>query len=734
MSLPVTRSYADAARQFQGRPSEEMTSGTLAYSVNRKNSGTSNANENLQRGSIVIEEPIRDASRELTRSRRPSIAEVLGRRLSRSSQASGITTGPSSSHHLPAVQEQENDPSPRTSRRKKKPRPRNRRRRSSKTRDHGDFHAFHTQESIVRPSNVQEKTALEVAISDDDAGRVEELLSDESAVEDTSSSPLQAAALKGNEDILNLLLESNSFEIDARDSRDRTAVYCATSRGHDSIVKILLEQGAKPLSPEEEKIAKLELGKWRVYEAQIKQHDNTASQQAQTFEGAELTSEPEDNSGETLRTLRSPLPTPSRSESKDVDHLYRLIIGSAETIKEKVEEANDERRAAQQRGEWVKGPLPNLPLPNPQKEIGTTQKHVRFPGFGFEIPVVEFDFSPNGGHRIVSPTPSVDELLYGAQGVDTIAKGSGPASLATCRWYHIPANHLGWAEDLIRRIYERRSGDEQRKRDVILGREPFKTVDQDHTNPISLEPRPQSRALRAFCRDMTLDRDGTQRLSSAFTLTIPFVHWETEDNRAEMSHVMETVRRGRKNDLDSLDSPVPLPRSIPDVKAIGEHTDWSKNEKMLCAYLYNQPPVHPRRTLDQFYYHMLEDTKERDQDQVITRYYHNVWKRNQRTPVDEEEFKFAMPTPDEPEFSFRLDNVVVEGPVLDRDAFLKSDDTEELPLPQPADSGLSRQDSNVPSSEMKEPRFVMMVDQLWLWILDDSQLYAPLISLTANHA
>ena len=261
-------------------------------------------------------------------------------------------------------------------------------------------------------------------------------------------------------------LESSNFDIDARDSRDRTAVYCATSRGHESIVKILLEHNAEPLSPDEEKIAKQELTKWRLYEAQVQQHDNIASQQGQTFESAEIFSEPEDNSAEDARSNQSPSLTTARTPSRDVDHLYRLVVGSAETIKEKVEETNDERRAAQQRGEWVRGPLKNVTLPSPQKEIGTQQKHVRYPGFGFEIPIVEFDFSPEGGHRIVSPTPTVDDLLYGAQGVDTIAEGIGPAYNATCRWYHIPANHLGWAEDLIRRIYDGRSTEEQRKRDV----------------------------------------------------------------------------------------------------------------------------------------------------------------------------------------------------------------------------------------------------------------------------
>jgi hypothetical protein len=117
MSLPMPRSYAEVARNLDGRPSEENTPGTLAFSVNRKNSGTSN--EVAHRGSIGFEEFIPDPSRDLSRPRnaspqpsfrRPSIAQVLGRRFSRSSQASGSTPDPSSSFNLAAVQE----PGPRT--------------------------------------------------------------------------------------------------------------------------------------------------------------------------------------------------------------------------------------------------------------------------------------------------------------------------------------------------------------------------------------------------------------------------------------------------------------------------------------------------------------------------------------------------------------------------------------------------------------------------------------------
>jgi hypothetical protein len=72
------------------------------------------------------------------------------------------------------------------------------------------------------------------------------------------------------------------------------------------------------------------------------------------------------------------------------------------------------------------------------------------------------------------------------------------------------------------------------------------------------------------------------------------------------------------------------------------------NAKLFRASLHKDPPIHPRRTLDQYYFSTLKNTTSRDRDQVVYR-------------------------------------------------------------------GTKKEKSNF----MDEPRIVM-VDQLWLWILDDS--------------
>ncbi|KAI4925496.1 hypothetical protein J4E85_007375 [Alternaria conjuncta] len=53
--------------------------------------------------------------------------------------------------------------------------------------------------------------------------------------------------------------------------------------------------------------------------------------------------------------------------------------------------------------------------------------------------------------------------------------------------------------------------------------------------------------------------------------------------------------------------------------------DLEEEEKALVtAYLHDPPALHIRRTLDQYYYHMLDNTKERDMDQVVSRWAENT--------------------------------------------------------------------------------------------------------------
>ncbi|TPX10123.1 uncharacterized protein E0L32_001320 [Thyridium curvatum] len=89
------------------------------------------------------------------------------------------------------------------------------------------------------------------------------------------------------------------------------------------------------------------------------------------------------------------------------------------------------------------------------------------------------------------------------------------------------------------------------------------------------------------------------KLSSSngkLVLFMPFLHFETDERRARMSNAIKSVRAGE---------------DLPDTA--------TRDLMLINAYLNNSPPLHPRRTLDQFFYHGI-DTTARDRDQVVYRF------------------------------------------------------------------------------------------------------------------
>ncbi|RYP78750.1 hypothetical protein DL771_000417 [Monosporascus sp. 5C6A] len=85
--------------------------------------------------------------------------------------------------------------------------------------------------------------------------------------------------------------------------------------------------------------------------------------------------------------------------------------------------------------------------------------------------------------------------------------------------------------------------------------------------------------------------------SGKIVLFMPFLHYETDARRIEMAHAISDV-----------DKRLEPPENAP--------PDYI----LLDAYLNQVPRLHPRRTLDQFFYHGV-DTSLRDEDQVVSRYF-----------------------------------------------------------------------------------------------------------------
>jgi len=108
---------------------------------------------------------------------------------------------------------------------------------------------------------------------------------------------------------------------------------------------------------------------------------------------------------------------------------------------------------------------------------------------------------------------------------------------------------------------------------------------------------------------------------------MPYLHWETEDNLNEMKAIIKdyemTVAREPNNCQDDTRAP--------------KSNDYSKMKELVQAYLRDKHPLHIRRTLDQFYYYILNNTDVRDKDQTGSRYHRRFGLKNKNiiTMVDQ---------------------------------------------------------------------------------------------------
>ena len=193
---------------------------------------------------------------------------------------------------------------------------------------------------------------------------------------------------------------------------------------------------------------------------------------------------------------------------------------------------------------------------------------------------------------------------------------------------------------------------------------------------------------------------------------MPYLHWETdrgrmrsantikEASKVKLSSMAEVVDRATvvkdhgaypnrhsrtRNDFNQPQlsaRPLVVPSRIRRMRTLGkmllsaatllEAIDFRIDEKLAYEYLHQRPPLHPRRTLDQSYYRELKNTGTRDRDQVV----------------------YRATTPEPHDCLERMDK----------------------------EDGKCKQCHD---DIRKVPRLIM-VDQLWLWILDESTSCFPI--------
>ena len=118
----------------------------------------------------------------------------------------------------------------------------------------------------------------------------------------------------------------------------------------------------------------------------------------------------------------------------------------------------------------------------------------------------------------------------------------------------------------------------------------------------------------------------------------------------------------------------------------GTHYQFASNTKELDGYdryrelleFYEEKIIHGSRTLDESYYESLSSIKTRNEDQVVTRY-------------------------------------------LDKISQHSQDDRGSAPFVDMKESARVERDSNISTVNGRhKPMKILRIDQLWLWVIDDS--------------
>jgi len=102
---------------------------------------------------------------------------------------------------------------------------------------------------------------------------------------------------------------------------------------------------------------------------------------------------------------------------------------------------------------------------------------------------------------------------------------------------------------------------------------------------------------------------------------MPYLHWE----RADAFQALDAIIEERKKNKSEASADHKQKTTIDDVPP-------NADVDLLSKYLEHSPPLHCRRTLDQYYYHTLPNTSRRDKDQTPMRYFRSEEKEETVSP------------------------------------------------------------------------------------------------------
>lgn len=168
-----------------------------------------------------------------------------------------------------------------------------------------------------------------------------------------------------------------------------------------------------------------------------------------------------------------------------------------------------------------------------------------------------------------------------------------------------------------------------------------------------------------------------------------------------------------------------LGQYLVDAARLYEAMSTFRDQRMLEKYLFHDPPLHPRRTLDQSYYWTLRTTKARDRDQVIYRdtkldFIHKLQetgepKRRLWTKLK----RLSLPHSTGATSSATLPTTGDPVPLPGNNDPVQHTGDDVLMKWMHHTETTDEQGCDQCKSDIKKVSQLIMVDQLWMWVLDE---------------
>ncbi|KAK3059761.1 hypothetical protein LTS18_010107, partial [Coniosporium uncinatum] len=473
------------------------------------------------------------------------------------------------------------------------------------------------------------------------------------------------AAATGKERIARILL-SGSFSptanVHATNDRGRTALHFAAESGQEALAQLLLDSGAK--------VAATSDGEWTAL--------HNAAEKGRVEIVNLLIRRRIDVNAETSSGMTA---LHWAAQNKHASVVEAIIAHPKARLNIKDSDDCTPMLRAAQRGHW-----PIVHMLSPYTDGTRLSSTARNACKGFEATIVDFGREKEQitAKKQVVFKNSVLDLLYGYDEPEKTGETEKKPHVHTLvqnlkgkptfRWIHLPANNVAWAEALLTKHFI-----EDGCKDIESFKAVEKCFNQEHHGP-----NPHAHFMRHFCHKTMSEaeaaqRRGSQQMEARYFGTIPelpdTVAGATRDPPGAASDRSGRGQRVHGGNARLLPDNVPVANSGSPTRPrrLSEATDKSEvkvgkagmgknnrivlfmpylhyetderrrkmraavqsakdrrpprananaDELLIHAYLNESPPLHIRRTLDQFYYHSI-DTAERDQDQVVYRYCKN---------------------------------------------------------------------------------------------------------------